>query len=242
MDRQLNNMFHVMEEILLANQYEKINIKAYLNHFFQEIYAYNMRIIDYALFKSGKKSVHYILLIDIGNEMLSVEEILEMQLGIYENLIRSNSELMPDFDKNVSLLLCMNMDVLNEELERKVLLLEEDPYCFKKLVLTYTDDDIMKFKENAVECGTWLYIQSVINQLKMKGINDFKDKDVLFVLRILIKLPFLPVDIVMEGETEDLFSIMEKDMSSEKLNIWKLVKKGTEEEIKSWKIFDTNND
>lgn len=69
-------------------------------------------------------------------------------------------------------------------------------------------------------------------------INDFKDKDVLFVLRILIKLPFLPVDIVMEGETEDLFSIMEKDMSSEKLNIWKLVKKGTEEEIKSWKTFD----
>ncbi|RXZ81104.1 hypothetical protein EBB07_15460 [Paenibacillaceae bacterium] len=99
-------------------------------------------------------------------------------------------------DKNLSLVVCLKREALttNEELNRKIFEIEEDPYHFRKLVLPYTLEEVADLKVNYIDENITTGLFKLINN-KEKFL-EFKKHPVELTAynltsRLFIKLPFL---------------------------------------------------
>ena len=88
----------------------------------------------------------YLVLVNIKNNGKTIlKKVIEQQSKIYLEL---KSKLKANFDKNVSMLICVRVDESEEkEYEASILEVEEDCYYFKKLIMLYRDEEISEVKE-----------------------------------------------------------------------------------------------
>lgn len=136
---QIKRIYDWIEMILKNNDYEIVGITEDIRHNIGRWK--NGKTFKYELYKSIGKHIQYILVLDVGETEIQSLNIGMKQRQIYKDFLVLEDELEPEFDKNVSLLLCVNAS-MKESLEKEVLKIEEDPYCFKKFVLTYTQKEI----------------------------------------------------------------------------------------------------
>ena len=118
-----------------------------------------------------------------------------------------------DFDKNVSLLIITKKD--NEDVEKKnIFLIEEDPYQFKKYVLTYTDDSVIELKKNLSPNEAESLLDLVVNdkvfEKYKKNYLDYSWLNLLF--NIAHKLPFLDIKITINQDLKNLFTKSKQEL------------------------------
>ena len=111
-----------------------------------------------------------------------------------------------DFDKNTSLLIICQKES-NENQKQNVFKIEEDPFQFKKYVLTYTDDSLVNLKlkieeDNSETLLNLLVDESVFNEYK-ESHHDHSWHNLLY--NIAHKLPFLKINVAINQNLENLF-------------------------------------
>lgn len=217
---QIKRIFDWIEMILKNNDYEIVEIAEDIRNCIEKLE--NGRIFKFELYKSAGERIQYIFVLDVGDAEVQSLNIGLKQRELYKNFLALGDKLEPEFDKNVSLLLCVNAN-MKESLEKEVLKIEENPYCFKKFVLTYTQRE-MEFLENRTETSKiWEYMKSLMDELR-EGKADFNDEGVKFVMKLFIKLPFLPADIAKKQEKSNLMEEIEKGLEEKYKVIWRDIK------------------
>lgn len=100
------------------------------------------------------------------------------------------------FNKNVSLILLMQVDSIevDEKIKRQILEIEEDPYYFKKYVLTYTSGQLDDFNK-MLEQKTIDELSDLVLGLDFEEFkkNPYSDSYANLLLSIYIKIPLLTV-------------------------------------------------
>lgn len=155
-------------------------------------------------FKEVESSIRYYWLI-VEVENLDGNKILIDQDVWFEeckDLIKDK-----DFDKNTSLLIISKRE--NSEIERQnIFKIEEDPFQFKKYVLTYTDDSLVNLKskieeDNSVRLLNLLVDESIFNEYK-ESHQHYSWHNLLY--NIAHKLPFLKINVAINQNLENLFA------------------------------------
>lgn len=169
--------------------------------------------------------IQYLLVIEISKEDLlnSKKFLSEGQMDIYHTLQGSVHEAT--FDKNVSLLLCLEYKENDdfEKINQYILRIEEDPYCFKKLVLFYTRHEIETISSilESEKCSIWNLIQSKFEKYKLIDVEDEKTN---FISKLCIKLPFIPITFSDNQEFNNIQSKIQMRIKEKNLEeIWKRI-------------------
>ena len=103
-------------------------------------------------------------------EQSDASKVLELQDEWFEKCKeRIDSK---DFDKNTSLLILANKDE-NEIKKQEILLIEEDPFQFKKYVLLHTADILKQLVERTENGKPERILDLIIDE---KVFNDYKSK------------------------------------------------------------------
>ncbi|OZQ60556.1 hypothetical protein CA600_27890 [Paenibacillus sp. VTT E-133280] len=102
----------------------------------------------------------------------------------------------PQMDKNLSLLICLKRKVLepDHKLNKIIFDIEEDPYFFKKYVLTYTELQVEKILTSLSDSGLMDYIHRILNDeaiFQSHKIRPHVESEYNLISRLFIKLPFL---------------------------------------------------
>jgi len=169
----------------------------------------NSQSIDsfYAVSENPRKVNFYVVLF-IDN-LFDIEE-REVDLNtFYEDLIESVENYDHQMDKNLSMVICAKRDnlVTNQATSKKIYQVEEDPYVFKKYVLTYTDEQVKLLQDSIPSItNTMDSLYNFLNDheafLDFKN-NPYKEDIYNLVSKLFIKLPFLNLKYI-EQQTEDL--------------------------------------
>ena len=228
---QKREMFDLADSILRTNNYQIVIGKEEMSSYIKSMIAGAK--FSCALYKSQEQCIQYVLVLDVGKADLKNLDLGNRQRTLYRNLQELGDRLEPEFDKNVTLLLCMEGNIKNESLEREVLKLEENPYCFKKLVLTYTQEELSNFEGNMGKEDLWDYMQQRLRLLNEGKIEVDEISET--ILKILIKMPFLPVNAVEEQTKKNLMDIIENSLDDKELIVWNDIKEMNLTEIEDIK-------
>lgn len=218
---QEKGIFDWIDMILRGNNFKTVDVAEGIDGYIKELE--NGKLIKYALYQSVGVCIQYVLVLDIGDIKISSIDLGIKQRGIYKSLLELGNILEPEFDKNVSLLLCVDSSVKEENLEKKILEIEEDPYCFKKFVLTYSQKEIEFLEEQTDRNEIWNYMQQVVDGLREGKIN-FSDIGIKFIMKLYIKLPFLPADITKRQKKSNLMEEIENSLEEKHRGIWESIK------------------
>lgn len=230
---QKREIFDLIDSILRTNNYKIVIGKEEIGSYIKDII--NGAEFSCALYESKEQCVQYVLVLDVGKAEIKNLDLGNRQRILYRTLQELGDRLEPEFDKNVTLLLCMEGIIEDESLEKEVLKLEENPYCFKKLVITYTQEELSNFERNMGKEEVWDYMQQRLELLKGGEIEV--DEISITILKLLIKLPFLPANVVKEQTKKNLMEEIEKHLDDRDKIFWNDIKemKSTEiEEIKDY--------
>ncbi|HDR8488137.1 TPA: hypothetical protein QC445_005022 [Bacillus cereus] len=151
-------------------------------------------------------------------------EIIDREFVYFLPYIKKQPFYTSDMDKNFSLLVCLNVEneELNEELQKEIFEIEEDPYDFKKYVLVYTSNEIKHLKEELNSAKhkfpiVFNGVSPIINQILMdtNRFSTFKNKEgdhaYNLITNIFIKLPIFKIDSGDEKEMLNLRNIIKKE-------------------------------
>lgn len=111
-------------------------------------------------------------------------------------------------DKNLSMIVCFNMDGNNtEKISEKIFDIEEDPYFFKKYVITYDGQNTEKLKlhfEGRIENSNTI-LNRIINDSNnfLEYKEDTSTSLYEICTKLMIKIPFIKLEKRLE-EIEDL--------------------------------------
>lgn len=159
----------------------------------------NNDTFDFCLYraKSSHREEYFLTLelTDTSNKMLQ-QFLDEKAQEIFED-IQNSGKVEMFFEKNCTMLICLNSAKLDPEL---VLALEEDPYNFKKNVITYSAGELAALNSYLMNHSITTFGGDIINDiLNANDGRDFlafkyqKDRNTLYdlAIRVLLKLPFL---------------------------------------------------
>lgn len=130
-----------------------------------------------------------------------ISEVLENKINFnkyYENIMQLE-EYNHQMDKNLSMVICVRRNTLrpNEEVNQAIYQIEEDPYFFKKYVLTYTQEQIEAIHQEDNDSATQLSMKFIYNFLYDHDkflafkLNPYEESVYNLVSKIFIKFPFL---------------------------------------------------
>ncbi|PRZ22818.1 ABC-three component system middle component 1 [Flavobacterium granuli] len=137
-------------------------------------------------------------------------EILDHQNGYFKackNAIDSN-----DIDKNTSLLILAKVTetIKFKELKEQILIIEEDPYQFKKLVLFYSENELeaLKYEIDDVLEEPLSFIEQ--NIIASENFSTYKTNPTQFswqslIYRITHKIPFIKINVEKDNNLQSLF-------------------------------------
>lgn len=175
----INNLFNY-------HNFKKIDINKY-NLFFKDVDS-NIR--------------YYWLIIEV--EVFDSELILAFQDVWFEECKKKIND--KDFDKNTSLLIIykrVDFDIAKQH----VFKIEEDPFQFKKYVLTYTDDSLGNLKAKIENDNSEMLLNLLVDE---NIFNEYKDThqnhswhNLLY--NIAHKLPFLKINVESNQNLENLY-------------------------------------
>lgn len=210
-------VFSWIDSILRKNNYKTVKLGEDTSMYINQME--KTEKFEYALYQSVETCTQYILVLDVGKTDIVTLDLENKQITIYRRLLELGDGLEPEFDKNVSLLLCVNGNITEEGLEKEVLKIEEDPYCFKKFVLTYAENEISYLEKKTEKQDIWNYMQQQVKMLR-EGEVSIADEGIKFILKIFIKMPFLPIDIVKKQKKKDLMKKVEEELEEKYKCIW----------------------
>lgn len=155
-----------------------------------------------ARYSESKFDFFVVLTIDVKN--LNVEKLNNWSALLIDKLVNENS--IPGIDKNLSMIILMETTLDDKELNKAINKIEEDPYYFKKYVLTYTDEQEEKLtslthgKSVITEVENYVGNKEKFTDFKRESGNALKLESNLYSLisKIFIKLSFLTVPIKKE--------------------------------------------
>lgn len=133
------------------------------------------------------------------------------------------------FAKNTSWIICTCInDNSNKD---KIMLVEEDEYFFRKLVLYYTKDEVESLEKNLANNDDMLkYLNDVL--FDYDKYNDWykKGKEVIYglVSRLFIKIPSLKINDYQNSSKEDIQKNLNNSLSNENKNILDILQKHME--------------
>lgn len=151
----------------------------------------------YGFINENMDNTQYYIVSVCNSQYFKNVDFEEIQTEVYKG-IKKVFPKEPSIEKNTSWLMGIECEYGYEELMNKILLIEENPYYFKKMVCPYLQVEVEGFLS---EIGTYTnyikYIQQEI--LKVNRFSDFREnKDGVynFLSRLLIKIPSikLPID------------------------------------------------
>lgn len=134
-------------------------------------------------------------------EELSEEIISDICIDYYDNMKKTNV-LYASSDKNTYVIVCTNLKTtnyplsFNQQLQRKIYDIEENPYVFKKHVILYNDEQVTNLKKLSISSGRKvveiiLNIANDIEKFTEYKLNPNIDNIYWLVSSLFIKLPFL---------------------------------------------------
>jgi hypothetical protein len=142
--------------------------------------------------------------------------------------LKNSSFYTAEVDKNTSLVLCVAKDnklKSFEELEKKELQTEENPYFFKKYVLTYDEKVAQKvfgeiLKTYNESSSLTKYIESIVinpERFRSYKINAENNEDYALLSKIVMKVPIMPVKIPGNQSIKPLANMIQDNIISENL-------------------------
>ena len=149
-------------------------------------------VLDYKIQSLENKTLDEYIVKGIKNEEIISSDILNK----IENEIIYN-ELIKKIPANlIYSIIILKVDQINEELYKTIIKIEEDEYFSKKYVFYYTEEELNKFNLWKKECNAYSF-DTLLNYKENAKILEDKDKSIplKFMLRLLVKLPFLKVNI-----------------------------------------------
>ena len=152
------------------------------------------------LYISNNDKKYYWLVV----EQNDVAKVLELQDDWFDEC-KENID-SKEFDKNTSLLILSNKDK-NEIKKQEILLVEEDPFQFKKYVLLLTSDILRQFLEKTENGKPERILDLMVNE---RVFNDYKSNYSEPSWRHLLyhlahKLPFLKIKVEVNQDLNNLF-------------------------------------
>lgn len=176
--------------------------------------------------KTGFKYEFYLIIEMQQKEFIDFDE-NELFSRINE-AVRKSSLYVPEVDKNTSLIICVEKDPESKDegaLEGKELAVEENPYFYKKYVLSYD----LKVAKDLFENYLSLYNNdSKITEFISDIINDFQkftdfklnainNEDYALLSKIFMKIPIIPVEVPNNHWIKPLSEVVNEAIISEKL-------------------------
>lgn len=149
--------------------------------------------------KNTKKEYFLITFFD------NLDEVLEIQKEIHTRLRKNNKnlKLSSDWEKNTTMLIFYKTNAIPMETAsyRNILEIEENPYFFKKQILSYTDNQVELYRseQGAVKHKEFLeeYVNNIEKYEKFKKSNkDLSENVYALVANLHIKLPFVSLKII----------------------------------------------
>lgn len=227
-----NAIFDLLDDILTNNHFAQTEGKVRQSDIFTE-----NNLIIYGPDTGAQEQ--YLVAVNIReNTLEKLDSVLSVQGELYMEL---QKQMPSAFDKNVSLLLCVKTDDKGtkkqleenrQRLEQRILKLEEDPYYFKKLVLTYSDSEIGEIEELRNTGETmWELMQRRVGEASVKSQKEEKDDKVnlnqeigRLIVHLYMKLPFLKLKLQSGDELENIKEEMQEEIkeTAEK-HIWNLI-------------------
>ena len=176
--------------------------------------------------KDNYKTEFYVVVSIDQKAFLDIDE--NKMFSDISKSLKGSSSYVAEVDKNTSLVICVAKDSKlksDEILESKGLQTEENPYFFKKYVLSY-DEKIAEevFGEMLEDYNEFTnitkYIESVItNPEKFRNfkLNPVNNEDYMLLSKIIMKIPVIPVKVPDNKSIKPLSSMINESISSENL-------------------------
>lgn len=150
-----------------------------------------------------------------------ISDILDNQAVMFESCKKAC--LNPAIDKNISMLVVWDTggDIELPTLKDKIINIEENPYYFKKYVLYYSGQELQTFRK---EMGTedikdFIDANVCLSDIFKAYQSDAKKQSWQALLyRIIIKLPFLNVNIDSTQEIDSLSNNINHELDKKKLS------------------------
>lgn len=123
---------------------------------------------------------------------------------------KDTKQYEPEMEKNTSLVVCVNRDVDSMKLSKEAIIIEDDPYYFKKYLFSYHNNDSKKFEQfkKEYQCEQNLeFIQKYV--INSKNFESFKDnpanaESYRMISDLLVKLPVISIGF---NNTEKLLTV-----------------------------------
>lgn len=175
--------------------------------------------------KDEKRGTYFfVLFIDYETDEKLIKFIKE-DIYDYFAKIKSLKYYESEMDKNLSLLLCLRVGNLNlaESTRRAIFEIEEDPFIFKKYVLTYTENQLNALmegmKSNSIR-EIAKYLNEKLNNkesfISFKN-NTLNDTEYNLVTKMFIKIPFLSLRSIEGEKLEDLEKLINNELEEKRL-------------------------
>lgn len=156
--------------------------------------------------RKSESNFDFFVIIDQDNKELNIEMFNEWSSLLIDKLISENP--IPGIDKNLSMIILLKSDseTDDKEFQKVISEIEEDPYYFKKNILTYTKEQEKKLtslvlnKSIVNEIENYVGNKQQFYEFKKNSANLIELNSNLYNLisKIFIKLPFLSVPIKKE--------------------------------------------
>jgi len=199
----------------------------------------------FAANQTGKKEYYIVILLSDIN----VKQLYHLIKGDFFsrcfNSIKSSKNIYEkEVDKNSSMLICYEVssnNVENKELLQRVIYeIEEDPYFFKKNVLSYSTEQVNAIKkiidEQQIILSLEKQLSNIDNFRKFKA-NPAAVVDYEFLTKLFIKLPFLNLTNIELGKLKNLKSKIVDELKNKNLTLdHKLITHLAELELDTFEI------
>lgn len=173
-------------------------------------------------FRKNENRIEYFIIASIShNNFLGITQ--DNFSELYKAI--KNIKTDPEVDKNTSLIICVSIDKKADLLavERKELTCEENPFFFKKYVLTYDETIAEKVfskvlkeeKKNIVS-----YIEKIIyDPMKFTQFksNTTNHEEFLLLSKIIMKVPIIPIKIPNINSISSLSKMIDENITNKKL-------------------------
>ncbi len=210
-------MIDIINNIFASHGYKKVNVELSLDN------------LSVCLFCSAEESnrEEYFVTVQLQIESdEAAQTILEEKAQELFEAISNSGKVDRPFEKNCTMILCQDEGKIDTQ---TILALEEDPYNFKKNVITYSSSELdalrVHLAESKIEGITNRVINEIINAEGGKGFLEFKDNHMTskghysLILKIALKLPFVTYN-PQEQQLTNLSLEIEKSLSPAQFSIY----------------------
>lgn len=217
----MSNLHDILDEMLINNGFVHMNN---IDEMLQEEYG------DYRFFGPEEGTPpSYLLILDLASDQIPTsEKFLKSQFSLYSLLSETISS--PSFDKNVYFLVTIsnsNSAMLEFKTNDFILKVEEDPYCFKKLVLEYNSESAEMLAKKINESGQDIqsfFTEQINTQANFDSFIKGKNSVYELIANLFIKLPFISLPLQNYQRPIILSEELQKKIKSNNLQtLWEKV-------------------